>query len=812
MVPKNKSTTKSIRSTTQRSFLHRINEEQYMTLLELVQGTFTVPKSKRTKTQINALRNYQRRKKDFHVELGKLCFKDKIVVPTSSTAKIVKSAFKQNLGSGSKSTWRQLKQTKAGVSLRAVKGVLGKSKIYQQHRHVFKNKVPPKSIKSNSVNERWQIDLLDMRSDQVLLDGKPQRYILSILDTFSRFLFLRPMARKTSENVANILKRVFADHGIPKIIQCDQGTEFKGEVQQLLTKKGVKIIRSSPYHPQSQGKCERSHKEVRNKIAFKMKQKSGYNWASHLFEIQEAINNIPKEVLGNKSPAEVFENRGNISICQKVQETSLAFNLRKLRKFNKRTHAAVYRKDEKIFIRYPPKGGSKLVPRRRYTVKGVVEERDLANYKYKVRFRRPDGKEDSQWILVSDMIGITAHKEKMASKRTVTDEIQKERHKRKYYIPVTHKDRIQGLHDSHTKVLLDPRETVGSCQFESVSHQLSLFGIYRTSATLRHEATQHVREFPELYKNFVTENIESYINKMALETTYGDHVTLVALSRIYHIQILIVSTDGPEYTTFISPDGSYNENTFLLTLGYFPEDRGEHYVSIVIDNEKRTELLSQVCDIKSDDERATIHFTNDDDERLTIHSTEERATVSSTDDERATAHSTDDEIATAHSTDDEISKVHSTEDDRETIHPTEEEGASIHSIDNERALIHSNGDERAAEFLPRDIQCIIIHRLLELCPASRYTLQLVNTFFRYIVSTVPLPRIHISWSVLQNIPNPVSVRRLIRRSGRGSGLALEIRNILANPRWSNAWLRLREEDNRNFFIVNVWYRVDRKRR
>lgn len=77
-----------------------------MTLLELVQGTFTVPKSKRTKTQINALRNYQRRKKDFHVELGKLCFKDKIVVPTSSTAKIVKSAFKQNLGSGSKSTWR----------------------------------------------------------------------------------------------------------------------------------------------------------------------------------------------------------------------------------------------------------------------------------------------------------------------------------------------------------------------------------------------------------------------------------------------------------------------------------------------------------------------------------------------------------------------------------------------------------------------------------------------------------------------------------------------------------------------------------
>lgn len=87
-----------------------------MTLLELVQGTFTVPKSKRTKTQINALRNYQRRKKDFHVELGKLCFKDKIVVPTSSTAKIVKSAFKQNLAAiETNKSWCVFKSSERGA-------------------------------------------------------------------------------------------------------------------------------------------------------------------------------------------------------------------------------------------------------------------------------------------------------------------------------------------------------------------------------------------------------------------------------------------------------------------------------------------------------------------------------------------------------------------------------------------------------------------------------------------------------------------------------------------------------------------------
>lgn len=65
-----------------------------------------------------------------------------------------------------------------------------------------------------------------------------------------------------------------------------------------------------------------------------------------------------------------------------------------------------------MLIRYPPRGGSRLAPRRRYICKGVVEERKLAQNKYKVRFERPDGKMDRQWISVSDITSVTAQKEK----------------------------------------------------------------------------------------------------------------------------------------------------------------------------------------------------------------------------------------------------------------------------------------------------------------------------------------------------------------------------------------------------------------
>ena len=48
---------------------------------------------------------------------------------------------------------------------------------------------------------------------------------------------------------------------------------------------------------------------------------------------------------------------------------------------------------------------------------------------------------------------------------------------------------------------------------------------------------------------------------------------------------------------------------------------------------------------------------------------------------------------------------------------------------------------------------------------------------------IPLPQLHINSFVLPQVPNPVSVRRFVLAAGRGSGLALELRRILENPRW-----------------------------
>ena len=102
---------------------------------------------------------------------------------------------------------------------------------------------------------RHQIDLMDMgQKGAVKLNGSSYKYVLSVMDVFSRFVWLRPINKKMSKNVADELRSINLEHGPPRVIQCDQGGDFKGAVKELCRRLGIKIICSSPYHPQSQGK------------------------------------------------------------------------------------------------------------------------------------------------------------------------------------------------------------------------------------------------------------------------------------------------------------------------------------------------------------------------------------------------------------------------------------------------------------------------------------------------------------------------------------------------------------------------------
>ena len=90
-------------------------------------------------------------------------------------------------------------------------------------------------------NEMHQFDLLYMPSDA--LYGSTYKYILARIDAASRYKVARPLRTKQAKDVAEMNADIYMVGPLtyPKIFQCDNGSEFKGEVTKMLEKHEVKI-------------------------------------------------------------------------------------------------------------------------------------------------------------------------------------------------------------------------------------------------------------------------------------------------------------------------------------------------------------------------------------------------------------------------------------------------------------------------------------------------------------------------------------------------------------------------------------------
>ena len=119
----------------------------------------------------------------------------------------------------------------AGVSEGQVQDFISKQEKALRLNPLFSNKAPLTPVKSSSVMSRVQIDLVDMQKRPVSIGSNEYKYILVMLDVCSRLLFLRPLSSKYAAEVASTLLQLFSDVGLPKIVQSDQGGEFKGVVK-----------------------------------------------------------------------------------------------------------------------------------------------------------------------------------------------------------------------------------------------------------------------------------------------------------------------------------------------------------------------------------------------------------------------------------------------------------------------------------------------------------------------------------------------------------------------------------------------------
>ena len=94
-------------------------------------------------------------------------------------------------------------------------------------------------------NEQHQFDLLYMPHN--VFEGNTYKYILTGVDVASGYQVARPLRTKKSSEVAFVLEAIYKKGGVfnyPRLLQCDNGSEFKNEVTKLPEKDNADIRRA----------------------------------------------------------------------------------------------------------------------------------------------------------------------------------------------------------------------------------------------------------------------------------------------------------------------------------------------------------------------------------------------------------------------------------------------------------------------------------------------------------------------------------------------------------------------------------------
>jgi len=150
----------------------------------------------------------------------------------------------------------------------------------------------------------------------VYQNNKGFQFIFSVIDVFSRYIFLEPSKNRDSASISKCLDEIIRREGIkPKYIICDNGSEFEGDFEAYCKEHDITIRRNRAYSPQSNGIVERSNQEIRKLLRSIMLDNESTNWVDNLRKVEDyknntftsAIKNIPSKIWNDKSEPISFD-------------------------------------------------------------------------------------------------------------------------------------------------------------------------------------------------------------------------------------------------------------------------------------------------------------------------------------------------------------------------------------------------------------------------------------------------------------------------------------------------------------------------
>jgi hypothetical protein len=165
----------------------------------------------------------------------------------------------------------------------------------------YKNAPLANPMQMHIVNEPWHTIGIDIMGP-LPVTSRQKRYLLVIVDYFTRWVELFPMTTTTSTDIAQVLiKEVCSRFGLPKYILSDNGPQFVSDLfHKFCSLLGIEQKFTANYHPQT-NMTERVNRTLKPMLAIFAKNHP-HSWDKELQKLAFAIRTSVNETTG-ETPA-----------------------------------------------------------------------------------------------------------------------------------------------------------------------------------------------------------------------------------------------------------------------------------------------------------------------------------------------------------------------------------------------------------------------------------------------------------------------------------------------------------------------------
>ena len=164
------------------------------------------------------------------------------------------------------------------------------------HRPARRN-YPRRKFEMRDIDETWQADLVEMQPYS--RENKGFKYLLTVIDVFSKFAWAVPVKQKTGKDVTAAMKSILQQGRKPKKLQTDKGKEFYNSIfEDLMTQHNIHLY--STFSNLKASICERFNRTLKNKMWKKFSLNGNFKWLDILPGLINAYNNTKHRTIGMK--------------------------------------------------------------------------------------------------------------------------------------------------------------------------------------------------------------------------------------------------------------------------------------------------------------------------------------------------------------------------------------------------------------------------------------------------------------------------------------------------------------------------------